>query len=121
MTRRRFLLWIGSWIAVMAIEAAVAVATAAATAAVLVPIAKAERGYDAVGGEWIAAGMVLILTFYLIHNGVCNAVFGKRKQKERRKNGEILLDLSSLRQQLGHRRKMRLRGEAEREGGKREA
>lgn len=80
---KRIVLWITAWIGVIFAEAVIAVAAAGATAMVVIPLAKAERGYDAYGGEWIIIGAVLLGTFYLVHKKLCDAVFGKRKRKER--------------------------------------
>ena len=83
MRAKKILLWTLAWIGVIAGEAIAATAAAGAVAMVMIPLAKAERGYDAVGGEWLVIGAVLIATFYLIHRKTCNLVFGKRKQIER--------------------------------------
>lgn len=80
---KRVALWILAWMGVIGVEIMAAAAAAGMTAAIMIPLARAERGYDAVGGEWLVIGGVMILTFYLIHRGVCNKVFGKRNQKER--------------------------------------
>lgn len=84
---KRVLMWIGAWMVVITTEAVIAIAAAGLTAMVMIPAAKAERGYDAIGGEWLAIGGVLILTFCLIHRRVCNKVFGERTRKRGGKNG----------------------------------
>lgn len=94
---KKVIAWIAAWTAVITMEATAAFAAAWLTALIMIPAAKAERGYDAIGGEWLVIGGVMILTFYLIHRGVCNRVFGTKPRKRGEKN-ELLQDLPGMRE-----------------------
>lgn len=55
-------------------ELAVAAAPAGIVAALLVPIGLRERGYWAIGGEWLLIAVIFIAAFAIIHNAVCNTL-----------------------------------------------
>ena len=60
-------------------EILVAAAPTAIAAAVFVPWAAQERGYTAVGGEWFLVAFVFYVSYVLVHNAVCDALYGKEE------------------------------------------
>lgn len=75
--KKRKIKRIVAWTAVYLFEIFVAAVPTVITAAILVPAALRERGYFAIGGEWIAVGIVFYTSYAIIHNAVCDAIFGK--------------------------------------------
>lgn len=57
------------------IKLAISTSLAAGTAAVLVPLAYQERGYEAIGGEWILIVAVFCITYSILHKGLCSIIF----------------------------------------------
>ena len=41
----------------------------------LMKLAYAERGYKAYGGEWLLIIAIYVVSFYIIHNKVCDKIF----------------------------------------------
>lgn len=58
------LLWVVEILAASAIGAAVA--------AIVIPIALAERGYAAFGGEWALVLIATLLAYHIIHGAIFN-------------------------------------------------
>ncbi len=69
-----------AWILLVLIEIAAAAAPAILLAAILVPMARAERGYEAIGGEWFAIGTAFCITYTAIHNRICDKIFEEEKR-----------------------------------------
>lgn len=66
-----------AWTVVILFEILVSAAPAAVTAAILIPLTFSERGRMAVGGEWLAIGIVFYIAYRAIHRWVCNRIFGE--------------------------------------------
>lgn len=77
--RKRRAKRIAAWVILYAAEVVIALIPAAAAAAILIPWVLADRGYFAVGGEWIAVGLIFYLTYVSIHNIVCSKIYGKEE------------------------------------------
>ncbi len=69
-----------AWALLMLIEIVAAAAPVMLLAAMLVPIARAERGYEAIGGEWLAIGTAFCIAFTAIHNHICDKIFEEEKK-----------------------------------------
>ncbi len=63
---------IGVWTALVLVEMVVAAASAGVVAAIFVPMGYRERGYWAMGGEWLLVGAVFIAAYTVIHKAVCD-------------------------------------------------
>lgn len=68
-----------AWTLVYIFEILAAAVPTAIAAAVFVPWAEAERGYFAVGGEWLAVAFVFYISYVAIHNAICDALYGKEE------------------------------------------
>lgn len=68
-----------AWALVYLFEIVAAAVPTAIAAAVLIPLAEAERGYSAVGGEWLAIAFVFYISYAAVHNAICNAIYGKEE------------------------------------------
>ncbi len=66
---------IAAWMLFMLIEIAAAAAPTALFAAVLVPMVRAKRGYEAMGGEWLIIWAVFCIGYTAIHNRICDKIF----------------------------------------------
>ena len=66
-----------AWTLVYLFEILIAAVPTAISVAIFVPWAAAERGYFAVGGEWLIVALVFYISYVFIHNAVCDALFGK--------------------------------------------
>lgn len=75
--RRRQMKLVAVWAVVYLVEILMAAAPAALTAAVLIPITLGRRGQFAVGGEWLLIAIIFCLSFWKVHNAVCDRVFGE--------------------------------------------
>ncbi len=71
---------IAAWALLVLIEIAAAAAPAILLTVILVPIARAERGYEAIGGEWLAIGVVFCIIYTAIHNRICDKIFKEEKK-----------------------------------------
>ncbi len=69
-----------AWMLLMLIEIAAAAVPAVLLAAVLIPMARAVRGYEAIGGEWLAIGVVFCIAYTVIHNRICDKIFEEEKR-----------------------------------------
>lgn len=68
---------IAVWLSIILIESIVALLPSTLFAAVILPLAYAQRGYYAVGGEWMIIYCIFVMTFTSVHYLTCNEVFGK--------------------------------------------
>lgn len=66
-----------AWAVLIAFELAAAAVPAVIMAAVAFPIAYAERGGAGIGGEWLLVIVVFCWTFGMIHNRVCDRIYGE--------------------------------------------
>lgn len=98
------------WTLLMLFELAVAAAPAGITAAVLVPLARTQRGYWAIGGEWLLIAAIFIVAFSAIHNAVCNTLEEDRTDE--------VQDLPGLRELPRPRGAVRLPAGAGRDAGR---
>lgn len=77
--RRKELRRATAWAIVFAVELAATAAQTAIVAAVLLPAARAWRGYDAVGGEWLLLAVLFCAAYCIIHKQVCDKIFEEGK------------------------------------------
>ena len=73
--RRQKLRQIGAWTLLLVAELFAAAVPSALVAAVLLPFAWWERGYAAMGSEWMAIYVVFCITYCIIHRRVCNKIY----------------------------------------------
>lgn len=73
--RRQKLRQIGAWTLLLVAELFAAAVPSALVAAVLLPFAWWERGYAAMGSEWLAISVVFCITYCIIHRRVCNKIY----------------------------------------------
>ena len=73
--RRQKLRQIGAWTQLLVAELFAAAVPSALVAAVLLPFAWWERGYAAMGSEWLAISVVFCITYCIIHRRVCNKIY----------------------------------------------
>lgn len=73
--RRQRLRYIGAWTALFLFEILVAAAPAIIVAAILLPIAQRERGYTAIGSEWLAISATFCITYSIFHLWICKKIF----------------------------------------------
>ena len=66
-----------AWAVLIAFELAAAAVPAVIMAAAAFPIAYAERGGAGIGGEWLLIIVVFCWTFGMIHNRVCDRIYGE--------------------------------------------
>ena len=66
-------------ILVVLAEIAAAMVPTVLLALVVVPLARAERGYEAFGGEWVLIGAVFVVTYSAAHRWVYHKIFGEGK------------------------------------------
>lgn len=59
------------WVLVFAAELLLSALPAALVAAELLPLAYAERGRMAFGGEWLVVALVFCIAFHAVHAEVC--------------------------------------------------
>lgn len=75
---------LAAWAAVLLAEILSSAALTSLVAAPLVLFAKAERGYNAFGGEWLIILAGFCGAYYFVHNRLCNMIFeAGDKQSER--------------------------------------
>lgn len=68
-------------ILVVLAEIAAAMVPTVLLALVVVPLARAERGYEAFGGEWMLIGAVFVVTYCAAHRWVYHKIFGEGKHR----------------------------------------
>lgn len=73
--RRQKLRQIGAWTLLLVAELFAAAVPSALVAAVLLPFAWWERGYAAMGSEWLAISVVFCIAYCVIHRRVCNKIY----------------------------------------------
>lgn len=73
--RRKKFRNIGAWTLLLLVELFLSAIPTAITAAVVLPLAYAERGYVAIGSEWLIIALVFCIAYAVIHNKICNAIF----------------------------------------------
>ena len=71
-----------AWTVLLAAELAISAIPAALAAAVLLPMALARRGGWAFGAEWLMIAAAFCLTFYAVHNMVCDKLMEEGKRSE---------------------------------------
>ena len=69
-------------VVVLAFELAVTALITVAVGVVLVPMVEAQRGYNAMGGEWVFLMAVAIAAYNALHSYIFRAAY--RRQKETR-------------------------------------
>lgn len=73
--RRKKFRKIGAWTLLLLVELFLSAIPATVTAAVALPLAYAERGYAAMGSEWLIIAVVFCIAYAVIHNKICNTIF----------------------------------------------
>lgn len=73
--RRQKLRQIGAWIVLILLELVTAAVPTILAAVILIPLAKAERGYEAFGGEWLMITGTFCIAYSMIHKKVCKKIF----------------------------------------------
>lgn len=66
---------IAAWIILIGFEIVCAAVPTILVAAILIPLAKAERGYEAFGGEWLMITGTFCIAYSMIHKKVCKKIF----------------------------------------------
>lgn len=64
-----------AWTVVLLVEAVIAAAPAAVVATVVLPLAYEQRGYMAMGGEWLMIAATFCGAFYAIHQWICDKIY----------------------------------------------
>lgn len=75
--RRKQFQQIGAWTALIMLEILIAAVPTAGVAAVFLPLAYAERGYMAMGIEWLIIAAVFCITYSIAHKRACDRIFGQ--------------------------------------------
>lgn len=77
--RGRWLKWryVAVWIVLILEELFVAAAPAVAAAALLIPALIRQRGRLAYGSEWILVALIFYLVYRLVHELICDRIFGE--------------------------------------------
>lgn len=73
--RKRKAQQIVAWTLIWAVELLAAAAQTALVAAIAIPVAFSQRGYFAIGGEWLLIAIAFCGAFFLIHKQVCDRIF----------------------------------------------
>lgn len=73
--RKRKLQQAGAWFTLILVEVLISAIPATVLAAFILPALQSERGYYAVGSEWIFISLIFCGTFYKIHEKVCDKIF----------------------------------------------
>lgn len=72
---KRMIACVAAWVVFIAIEVLIALAPTAVVAAITIPMAYAERGYSAIGGEWVMIIFTFCGTFSIVHRRACDRIF----------------------------------------------
>lgn len=72
--RRRMIRKIGAWMVLFLFELFVAAVPTAMLAAILL-LALRERGYIAMGSEWMAIPVAFCITYSIFHLWICKKIF----------------------------------------------
>ncbi len=73
--RRKNLQQIGAWMLLLAVELLITAVPTALLALIFVSLAYAERGYMALGSEWLMTAAVFCITYSITHNRICDKIF----------------------------------------------
>ena len=73
--RKRKTQQIMAWTLIWAVELLAAAAQTALVAAIAIPVAFSQRGYFAIGGEWLLIAITFCGAFCIIHKQVCDRIF----------------------------------------------
>lgn len=73
--RRKKFRKIGAWTLLLLVELFLSAIPTVITAAAVLPLAYAERGYAAIGSEWLIIAVVFCAAYAAIHNKICNTIF----------------------------------------------
>lgn len=73
--RRQRLQQIGAWTLLFLLELATAATPTILLAAILLPFARRERGYEAMGSEWLAIAATFCITYSIVHRWICRKIF----------------------------------------------
>ncbi len=73
--RRQKLRQIGAWTLLLIAGLFTAAVPSALAAAVLLPFARWERGYSAMGSEWLVIAVIFCIAYCAIHRRVCNKIY----------------------------------------------
>lgn len=73
--RRQRLQQIGAWALIFILEFFTAAAPTTLLAAILLPFARRERGYEAMGSEWLAIAATFCITYSIVHRWICRKIF----------------------------------------------
>lgn len=79
--RKRKVQKIAAWTFVWVVELLAAAAQTAVVAAIAIPVAFSQRGYFAVGGEWLLIAVAFCGAFCIIHKQVCDRIFEEGKSR----------------------------------------
>ena len=77
---RKQIRYLSRWALVVIIETIMAAVPTALLAVIIVPLANASREHFDIGGEWLVLELVFYITFVIIHNKLCDAIYGKEKR-----------------------------------------
>lgn len=75
--RRRRIQRAAAWTLIYAFEILLAAAPTALLAELLLPAVMQQRGYFAIGGEWLLLAIIFCVAYQKIHNAVCDRIFGE--------------------------------------------
>ena len=73
--RRQRLQKIGAWMVLFLFELFVAAVPTAMLAAILLSLTLMERGYIAMGSEWLAIPAAFCITYSIFHLWICKKIF----------------------------------------------
>lgn len=73
--RRQRLRQIGAWTMLILLELVAAAAPTVILAAFLLPFAQRERGYAAMGSEWLIIAATFCITYSIVHWRICKKIF----------------------------------------------
>lgn len=71
----------GALAVLFTVEVLIAAVPTAVTAAIILPMAYAQRGYGAVGGECLLLLLIFCTAYSLAHSRICDWIFGEVKSR----------------------------------------
>lgn len=72
---KRVIQKIAAWTVLIGFEIACAALPTILAAVILIPLARAERGYEAFGGEWLMITGTFCVSYSIIHKKICDRIF----------------------------------------------
>lgn len=73
--RRQRLRRMEAWTILILLELLVAATPTIILAAILLPFVYRERGYEAVGSEWLMIAATFCITYSIVHKRICEKIF----------------------------------------------